>query len=286
MNPFEQKRTFGKSNLQVSALGLGSSFGLPANEVERAFERGINFFFWGLIRRAGFGRGITNLSKRHREQMVIAVQSYTRVGFLMRPFFELALRRLQVEYVDILTLGWWNQRPPQRIIDAALALKESGKVKHLAISCHHRPAFEEVIKDPAFDIIMVRYNAAHPGAERDVFPFLTQPRHGVLAFTATRWGSLLKPSLTPAGEQTPRASDCYRFALSNSFVDASLAGVKDAAQLDEALAAIERGPMSDDELAWMKRVGAGVRDDQSANKPIRFLDKAWGAVTRTTPKEM
>lgn len=274
-----EKATFGRSGLQVSALGLGSSYGLSTNEVERAFERGINFFFWGLWRRAGFGKGVSNLARQHREKMVIAVQSYTRAAIWMRPSLEFALRRLKVDYVDFLTLGWWNQRPPQRILDTALALKESGKVKHLAISCHHRPTFEALINDPTFEIVMVRYNAAHPGAEKDVFPFLGENRPGVLAFTATRWGSLLDPSLTPPGEKTPRASDCYRFALSHPQVDASLAGLKNGAELDEALSALDKGPMSPEELAWMKRVGAGVRKEQNANRPIRLLDKAWRSIS-------
>ena len=109
---------------------------------------------------------------------------------------------------------------------------------------------------------MLRYNAAHPGAEREVFPFVVDDdatRPGVAAFTATRWGSLVDPKLTPPGEATPRASDCYRFALSHPSVDACIAGPRDGAELDEALLAIERGPMTEAELAWMKRVGAAVR---------------------------
>ncbi len=130
------------------------------------------------------------------------------------------------------------------------------------ISCHHRPSFEAFLGEPACDAWMVRYNAAHPGAEREVFPILPaeeRARPGVVAFTATRWGSLVDPSKTPAGEPTPRASDCYRFALTHPAVDVVLAGPRDGAELDEALAAIDRGPMSDDELAWMKRVGQAVR---------------------------
>ncbi|MDC0744428.1 hypothetical protein [Polyangium mundeleinium] len=58
----------------------------------------------------------------------------------------------------------------------------------------------------------------------------------------------------------PRAADCYRFALSNPNIGACWAGAKDAAQIDEALKALEEGPMSEEELAWMHRIGARVRD--------------------------
>jgi hypothetical protein len=82
---------------------------------------------------------------------------------------------------------------------------------------------------------MVRYNAAHRGAEEEVFPHtaMADPP-GVVAYTATRWGALLDPALTPAGEPTPRGSDCYRFALTRSEVDVVIAGPKNGAELDEA----------------------------------------------------
>ncbi len=40
------------------------------------------------------------------------------------------------------------------------------------------------------------------------------------------------------------AGDCYRFCLSSPHVDVGLTGPASAAQLDENLAAIERGPLS------------------------------------------
>ncbi|MBI5518415.1 MAG: hypothetical protein HY909_31880 [Deltaproteobacteria bacterium] len=274
-----EKVSLGASGLRVSPLGLGSSYGLGAHEVERAFERGVNFLFWGLRRRDGFGEGITRLARRNREDLVVAVQSYSRVGALIGPSVESALRTLKIDQADLLGLGWWNGPPPRGVVDAALALKERALVRRIAISCHHRPAFEALASDPAFDVVMVRYNAAHPGAEREVFPRLGPGTAGVLAFTATRWGSLLNPRLMPPGEATPRASDCYRFALTNPSVHACLAGPRNGAELDEALAALDRGPMTPEELAWLRRVGAVVRDEANANRPIRLLDKAWRALS-------
>jgi aryl-alcohol dehydrogenase-like predicted oxidoreductase len=128
------------------------------------------------------------------------------------------------------------------------------------ISCHERQMFKAFIGEPVFDAIMVRYNAAHPGAETEVFPYLSQRRVGVVAYTATRWGSLLDARLTPKGEPTPTAADCYRFVLSNPNVDVCLAGPKDAQELEAVFTALDRGPMSEEELAWMKRVGAAVRE--------------------------
>ena len=273
--------SFGATGLSISRIGLGSSYGVGSADVERAFERGVNFMFWGLRRRGDFGAGLRNIAARRREDLVLAVQSYTRVGALMGTSLDCALRSLRTDYVDMLCLGWWDELPPERILDAARRLKDRGKVRHLVISCHHRPSFEVMARTPGLEGIMVRYNAAHPGAERDVFPLLGDADPGVIAFTATRWGSLLDPRLVPEGERVPRASDCYRFVLSHPSVHTSLAGPKDAVELDEAMAALDRGPMDVEELAWMKRVGLAVRGDTKAHRAMEQIDRARSFFTGT-----
>ena len=251
--------SLGGTGLRVSPLGLGSSYGIGAEDVEHAFDRGINCFYWGTLRRPSFGAGIGALARSHRDEMVVVVQTYSRVAMLMRPSLEVALRRLRLDHADVLLLGMWNSVPPERFFEAALRLIDAGLARHLMISCHRRATFGAYVDDPRVEAIMVRYNAAHPGAEDDVFPELVRRRPGVVAYTATCWGRLLDPRLTPAGERTPRASDCYRFALTRTEVDVALAGPANSAQLDEAMAALDRGPMSAEELAWMKRVGVAAR---------------------------
>jgi aryl-alcohol dehydrogenase-like predicted oxidoreductase len=272
------KKPLGRSGVSTSRLGIASSYGIGGDDIVRAFDRGINFFYFGSRRRQGFAEGFTRLPPAKRDQAVVVVQSYSRLGFLMKGSLESALRSLGTEYADFLLLGLWNGPPPSRIMDSALELVEQGKVRHIMISCHHRPTFTKHAADPRVGSIMVRYNAAHPGAEREVFPFLDAARPGVVAYTATRWGWLMNPDFTPEGEATPRASDCYRFALSHPAVDVVLTGPKNAVELDEAMAALDRGPMSEDELAWMKRVGSHVRKAAIArgrNPARRLWDRAF-----------
>jgi aryl-alcohol dehydrogenase-like predicted oxidoreductase len=203
----------------------------------------------------------------------------------MRFSVDSALRKLGTDRVDLLGLGWWNDAPPRRILDGALAIQATGKVRHILISSHHRPAFEKLVADPAYGGIMVRYSAAHPGAEKEVFPHLADPRPGVLAFTATRWGTLLDPRLTPEGERTPTATDCYRYVLSSPHVDVSLSGPRNGAELDAAMAALDQGPMSAEELAWMRRVGVVVRRDAKGGAPVEVLDRI-AARFRSGPSEV
>jgi aryl-alcohol dehydrogenase-like predicted oxidoreductase len=271
---------FGSTGMRVTPLGLGSTYGLVARDVERAVERGVNYIYWGSYRQAAWAEAVRNLGPARRQDLVLVVQSYTRLASLMRLSLERALRELKTDYTDLLLLGWWNAPPPRRILDAAVALKEAGLARGILISCHHRATFEAYIDDPAYDGIMVRYNAAHPGAEREVFPLLSRRRPGVVSYTATRWRELLDPRRMPPGEPVPRASHCYRFALSNPHVDVCLSGPADAAQLDEALSALDQGPLSEEEMAWMRRIGAHVHQEtKRMSRTVKVADRLVDAIS-------
>jgi aryl-alcohol dehydrogenase-like predicted oxidoreductase len=256
---FHDKVTLGRSDLKVSRLGLGASFSAPTAAYEAAFERGVNYFYWGSLRRHFMGQAIRNLAPAHREQLVIVLQSYARLGALVGPSIERALTTLGLDYADVLLLGWHNKPPSPRMLHASLRLKERGLINHLAVSSHKRALFPRLLDDPHVEIWHVRYNAVHRGAERDVFPHVearqVEERPGVVTFTTTRWGHLCDPKRTPAGERTPTGTDCYRFALSHPAVHVALAGPADVDQMAQALHALDLGPMHEDELAWMQRVG-------------------------------
>ncbi|HWY48152.1 MAG TPA: aldo/keto reductase [Bryobacteraceae bacterium] len=251
-----EKRILGRTGLEVGRLGMGASYGVPSKAVERAFERGVNYLYWGTFRRGPFGLALRNL-KPQRDRMVLVLQSYSRVAALMEPSVESALRKLGFEYADVLLLGFWNHQPPPRILDASRRLRERGLIRNIAISTHHRPLVSSLSGDPDVAIVHVRYNAVHKGAEREVFPLLSGNgnRPGMVAFTATSWRQLLDPKRVPPGERVPTAADCYRFVLSNPAVDVCMTGPANEAHAAEALRALELGPMSVEELAWMRRVG-------------------------------
>ena len=285
------ERTLGRTGRRVSPLGLGSSYGLAGRDVERAFDRGVSFFLWGSRRREDFGKGLREVARKDRGRATIGIQTYARAAWAMPGSVDDALRALGTDYVDLLCLAWWSALPPERIVDRALTLQAKGKVRSLMVSCHARPVFASFVADGRYDALMVRYNAAHPGPERDVFPHVHASARppGVVAFTATRWGTLLDPRYTPGGEPRPSAGDCYRFALSHPTVDVCLSGPRSGDELDHALAAVERGPMDDDEIAWMRRVGAHVRTGtkrQPRGGAMALLDRiaSWGGPCSTAPR--
>lgn len=243
----------------MSRLGLGSSYPAPTRAYEEAIARGVNYLYWGSRRRDLMGAAIRGASPAVRSELVVVVQSYARFGFALTRSVESALRKLGLERAAIVLLGWFNSAPPPRVIDAAVRLQDRGLVGHVALSSHHRPLFPTLLDDPRYAVWHVRYNAVHRGAEREVFPFVAArppgERPGVVTYTTTRWGHLCDPARIPKGERTPTGTDCYRFALSAPEVDVAIAGPSTEDELRQALRALELGPMREDELAFMRRVG-------------------------------
>jgi aryl-alcohol dehydrogenase-like predicted oxidoreductase len=252
-----EKRILGRSGLTVGRLGVACGYGAPTEAFEEAFDKGVNYFYWGSLRRSNMVRAMRNISaKGKRDKLVVVIQVYNRIAGMLAGSVEKGLRKAGLEYADVLLLGWHNSLPSARLLEAAERLRESGKVNVLAMSGHHRPAFPKVAEKGIFDIFHVRYNAAHRGAETDVFPKLPgEGRPGIVTYTATRWGRLLKPGKMPPGEKTPSGSDCYRFVLTNPEVDVCMTGPKNREQMQEALRTLELGPLSPDEMEWMRRIG-------------------------------
>ncbi len=259
---FRSHTTLGRTGLSVSRLGFGASYPAPAEAMERAFhERGINFFLWGSGRRAPMRDALRNLVRSQRDQVVIAFQTYDKGGLFMRHFHEKGLRRLGVDHVDLLLLSWMRGMPRGRMLDTALNLKEEGKVRYLGISTHDRPLAGRIaaVTDSPIDTLMIRYNAAHVGAERDIFPHIPGSNApGVIAFTATRWGQLVSPKKMPPGEEPLTAADCYRFALSSGAVDVCLTGPKTSEELEGGMKAMDLGPLSEEEMERVRRIGKYV----------------------------
>jgi len=259
---FPNRVTLGRSALSVGPLGVSGGYGVGSQALLRAFDRGVNYFYHGSRRNAGMAAAIRELvAAGRRDDVVIVLQSYSRLAGLMEMFFTRGLRQLGIDAADVLLLGWYNTLPSQAVLERALRLREKGMVRHLAISAHHRPAFVGYADDERFSILHIRYNAAHTGAETDVFTHLpAEGRPGTVAYTATRWGTLLSARRVPPGEKPLRARDCYRFVLSNPAFNVCMTGPKDDSQMDEALAALDGGPLTPEENARVRAIGRHVHE--------------------------
>src|SRR5687768_8174280 len=99
--------TLGRTGRAVHRLGVAASFGVGGKDLEAAVEEhGVNYLYWGSIRRGPFGQAVRDLARRGlRDRLFVVVQSYSRLGFLVRPSLCSALRKLGLEQADLLLLG-------------------------------------------------------------------------------------------------------------------------------------------------------------------------------------
>ena len=246
----------GRTGISVGRLGVGASYGVPADAIELAFDHGVNYFYWGSLRKKPMAEGIRRVINRNRDRAVIVVNGFSRIGIRYRQIVESSLKALGTDYIDVFLMAFQYHRPRQSLLDTVLKMKDEGKIRFLALSSHRRKVFPEVESEKIFDVYHIRYNAAHRGAEQDVFPHLPiQNGPGIVAFTTTRWGKLLQDSWMPPGEPTPTAAHCYRFALSHPSIQVCLTGPDNRQMMEHALTALDQGPLNPDEMGWMHRIG-------------------------------
>lgn len=257
---FKEKTTLGRTGLKVGRLGISSSYGAPSEAFEEAFERGCNYFNMGSFikgRSKEMMKAIRHISaKGKRDELVVAMYDYTHSPLIGQGHFMKGLSKMGLEYVDELILGYYTRLPRKSVMNWAIRLKEKGLVRNLGVSSHQRKVFTEFTREGLIDVYHVRYNAVNSGAEKDVFPLLpAENKPGIVVYTATRWGQLLKEKKMPAGEKPLTAPECYRFVLSNPSVDLCMTGARSIEMMRENLETLNLGPLNEDKMARIRGIG-------------------------------
>ena len=62
----------------------------------------------------------------------------------------------------------------------------------------------------------------------------------------------------PEGQTPLRGRDCYRFVLSNPNFNVCMTGPANQAQLEEALLALDEGPLSPEEDVRLRAIGRHI----------------------------
>jgi len=249
----------GRTGLSVTRLGVAASYGTDEAMVEEAVERGVNYLWWGALRTKKMAQGIRAVARKKREDLVVVMHSIARKPAAISKGVEDALSQLGLDYLDVLLLGNHTRAPAPELMEQIMGLKEQGKLRFLALSTHQRTLIPQLERDRQIDIYHLRYNAAHRGAEAEVLDHLPdEGGPGIVSFTSNRWGSLLDPARMPPGEAAPSAADCCRFVLSHPRVHVTCCGPSNMKELRQNLDCLEQGPMRDEELERMRRIGKHV----------------------------
>lgn len=208
-----QKRTLGKTGLELSVLGIGG-FHLceiptaDATELLNAYlDEGGNY----LETAAGYGDGISEIRigravAHRRDAYVLATKSAQRDAAGFAADLERSLANLRTDRVDIAFLHA-IQAPaeidrvlaPGGAMEAATAAKQAGKVRFIGITGHGRPdGLLHALRLHEFDVLMTGFNYLDrfnfPAVERDLVPLARERGAGLLAMKALADGFLYRSS--------------------------------------------------------------------------------------------
>lgn len=245
----------------ASILGLAVNQSIDVSCVIVAFEAGINYFFFYNFSDDNLLDGLKPLLTAKREELLVATGSESRDTHGLNQYLDKVRSRLNTDVVDVFFLEYVSPADDlgqvQSILDELHTWKEKGLIRYVGATVHNRPLALELIEGGQCEVLMHRYNMAHRKAEEQVLPAALQAGIPVIAFTCTRWGSLLKghPDWL---EEVPRAADCYRYALRHPAVRLALTAPQTITQLEENLRVLQAPELSPNEVALWQEYGTLV----------------------------
>jgi len=264
-------RTLPVIKKRVFRMGIAGNYGIDSSDVEWAAEQGANYWVWG----ASFKKvtvGIKEVIRKNREKNVVALLGWGFFGWQVRQSIEKALRKLNTDYLDVFKLGWLGRTSiySQGVVDSLLKLKQEGKIKAIGTSIHDRQRAGQLALDSELDLLMIRYNAKHTGAEEDIFPHLKKRNPAVVSYTALAWQQLINPvkgievAPWPGSKEKAKIPPltpelCYRFVLSNPHIHLALTGPKNREQLMMNFRAMQQGALTPEELNWIRQYGKLIK---------------------------
>ena len=228
-----QYTTLGTTDLNISRLSLGCmTFGEPDRGrhawtlpeessrpiIQRALAGGINFFDTANSYSDGSSEEIVGRALRdfaRRDEVVVATKVYHQTRGLSEGLsrkqilqsIDDSLRRLGMEYVDLLQIHRWDYETPiEETLEALNDVVKSGKARYIGASSMHAAQFAQALNLQKqhgwarFVTMQDHYNLIYREEEREMLPLCWQEEVAVIP-----WSPLARGRLTrPWGETTAR----------------------------------------------------------------------------------
>jgi aryl-alcohol dehydrogenase-like predicted oxidoreductase len=223
-----EKRPFGRTGLQVSAIGfgcweIGGGYGRIeeaefARAVERALDLGIDCFDTA----EGYGLGASEralgkaLGRRRKDAIVVTKFG---IGYKEKPnlrdasrarcmaSIEKSLTNLGTDCVDVYLIHWPDHvTPVEETMRALEDVVRQGKARFVGVSNFKREEIEACMQVRRVDVGQYGWNLFDRRMQRDVFPYCRENGIGVMAYGSLAYG-LLTGTFT---ESTDFGSDDWR----------------------------------------------------------------------------
>lgn len=205
-------RSFGRTGLDVSALGFGCwEIGGGYGEVEegefvravgRALDLGVNCFDTA----EGYGMGASEralgqaLGRRRDEAIVV-----TKFGMNYREMPDLrdssrervlasidkSLKNLGTDWVDVYLVHWPDRKVPfEETMSALDDIVRDGKVRFVGLSNFQRDEIDACMRVRRVDVVQYGWNMFDRRMQRDIFPYCEEQGIGVMAYGSLAYGLL------------------------------------------------------------------------------------------------
>ncbi len=299
------KRTLGRTDFQVTTLGYGAMElrGAPSGPevsdeaaekvLNTVLDAGINFIDTSI----DYGRSeelIGRFIAPRRAEYFLASKcgcvpeapmgaEHIHTAENIRAGVERSLRRMKTEYLDLVQFHRSLTRSEfeeHGALEAALALKQAGKVRFLGVS-GTLPNLVEQLEMGSFDAFQIPYSALQREHEEVISRAAAAGagiiiRGGVARGAPTDWQRryymLPGATMRERWEQArlddllngmSRLEFTLRFTLSNPDLDTTIVGTRDAGHLRDNIAAALKGPLPEDIVREAKQ-----RLDEASSRAV------------------
>lgn len=181
--------------------------------------------------------------------------------------------------------GWWTRDEEMRgpVLELLDDLKKDGTIRFTGIGGTTAYEMERVIRTGAFDVVLTAYNYSPlwREAEHSVLPAAVEQGMGIIVGSALQQGALARrfddqiengaPWMSPPRRSQYRALYTfldeigmslpelgYRFAISNPDVSCVLMGARSREEVEQNVAAVDKGPLPDDVLTRLDEIAGMV----------------------------
>jgi len=281
----------GKSSLNISKIGFGCMSLKPDQKdfnqiIDAAIDLGINYFDTADLYDKGMNETLLGKAfKGKRDKVIIATKAGNQwradgSGWDWNPRKEYilncadeSLKRLQVDYIDLFqSHGGTMEDNIDETIEAYEILLRQGKIRYYGLSSIRPNVIREFVKKSNIVSVMTQYSLLDRRPEESTLQLLYENNIGVLVRGSVASGLLInKPAKaylnyneaqvaaaakavkSVSSNERTAAQTAIQYVLKNPAVTAASVGIRTMEQLKDAVNAIDKTVLTDEEMKILQK---------------------------------